>query len=183
MISWEAASTLILLLHSYMKQLRPALTHSKSRQDAIAVQGLGPLEAGGLTGGVTDGLGGPSFGSPSVGGGVPLDGGGAASFPFEFGGPSVGKPAVGSPFAGSGIFINFLLRVFLETGLSSRDAKRFHSSISSGLCVLANRSHSSPDQYFHRSGLFGFTAASMRSFADGEGHRTSSSVRSKLGWV
>ena len=90
------------------------------------MQGLGPLEAGGLTGGVTDGLGGPSFGSPSVGGGVPLDGGGPASFPFEFGGPSVGKPAVGSPFAGSAIFINFLPRVFLETGLSSRDAKRFH---------------------------------------------------------
>ena len=115
---------------------------------AIVVQGQGPLEGGGLTGGVTAELGGPSFGSPSVGGGftacVPLDSGGAASFPLEFGGQSVGNPCVGSPFARSFLFINFLRWGLAETDIPATftlGEKGLHSLIILS-CILSFRSHS-----------------------------------------
>ena len=130
--------TLILLLHSYMKHRcpgsnRPGLIHSNSRMDAIVVQGQGPLEGGGLSGGVTASflfeLGGPSFDGQPVGGGftacVPLDGGGVTA-----------SPSFRSPLSSTLLFINFLpnlLEGLVETcipatALAAMGEKGLHSS-------------------------------------------------------
>ena len=138
--------------HRCPGSIRPGLIHSNSRMDAIVVQGQGPLEGGGLSGGVTASflfeLGGPSFDGQPVGGGftacVPLDGGGVTA-----------SPSFRSLLSSTLLFINFLpnlLEGLVETcipatALAAMGEKGLHSLIIV-FCILSCRSHSSAHRQF-----------------------------------